>query len=104
MRVNFVDNFWEDVEYLEEPPTPYNKKLPPGSCTWSCDMNGETSNLLFTCPCGCGKIGGLTIDRIGIHGWVWNGDRINPTLTPSILQTNGCWWHGYLTNGEFVSV
>jgi len=104
MRITFVDAFWEGVTYEHEPPEPYNKTLPPASCKWSSDMNGETSDLLFTCPCGCGKIGAVCIARPGIRGWQWNGDRVNPTFTPSILQTNGCRWHGYLTNGEFKSV
>lgn len=48
----------------------------------------------------------------GSRGWTWDGNRESPTLTPSIL-TSITWgperqyielWHGYLTNGRFVSV
>lgn len=58
----------------------------------------------FICPCGCGNEGYLSFD---IHedkkfpSWKWNGDEGKPTLTPSILKTSGCKWHGYLTEGEF---
>lgn len=104
MRINFVDSIWGGVTYEHEPPELYNKTLPPGSAKFLVDSSGVECHLMFTCPCGCGKMGGLTIDRPGTHGWVWNGDRVNPTFTPSILQTNGCRWHGYLTNGEFISV
>jgi hypothetical protein len=43
--------------------------------------------------------------------WHWNGEREAITLTPSILiyqmdaagNRIGEHWHGFLTNGEFVS-
>ena len=44
--------------------------------------------------------------------WNWNGDRNNPSFTPSVnclAERNGeklagCGWHGYITNGEAKSV
>ena len=33
--------------------------------------------------------------------WGWNGDKIKPTLEPSIHVIDH--WHGYLTDGNFVS-
>lgn len=32
--------------------------------------------------------------------WKWNGDEENPTLIPSLLLPE---WHGFLTNGQFVT-
>jgi hypothetical protein len=32
--------------------------------------------------------------------WDWNGDRVNPSLTPSVNCVGGCGWHGHITNGE----
>jgi hypothetical protein len=104
MRINFVDDIWDGVTYEGEPPEPYNKILPPGSSTFAEDSKGRTSHLMMTCPCGCGKMAGIVIEREGERGWAWNTDKINPTFTPSILQSSGCKWHGFLTNGEFISV
>ena len=63
--------------------------------------------LSFFCPCGCGIYAGIRIhddlqqkDNPGT--WAWNGNWDCPTATPSIL-INGGHWHGYLTNGEFVT-
>lgn len=44
--------------------------------------------------------------------WGWNGSREKPTLTPSILLRTMCdpegnyevRWHGWLREGEFISV
>ena len=42
----------------------------------------------------------------GYPVWNWNGDKENPTLTPSILVRgeNGkpARWHGFLTNGKLI--
>lgn len=53
----------------------------------------------FICPCGCGQEGYLPFMPEASPSWEWNGDMQRPTLTPSILQRNGCRWHGYLRNG-----
>lgn len=70
------------------------------------------AGILFGCPCGCGSMWGVSI-RPGEAGptWNWDGNREQPTLTPSILiyQMNeraekiGEHWHGFLTAGEFRS-
>ena len=31
--------------------------------------------------------------------WVWNGDKVKPTLTPSIFVNPPSGWHGFLTDG-----
>ncbi len=33
--------------------------------------------------------------------WCWDGNELQPTLTPSILAPHQ--WHGYLTAGKLVS-
>lgn len=65
------------------------------------------AGLIEICPCGCGATGAIAFD-IPVPGrsgpkWKWNGSRDKPTLTPSILRTSGCRWHGYLTDGVFRS-
>lgn len=61
--------------------------------------------LSFKCPCGCGMLAGIRVRNDGQHtakGWEWNGDEDKPTVKPSIKINNGH-WHGYLTDGKFVS-
>lgn len=74
-----------------------------GDFYWS-DPTGETSfpptRLQFLCPCGCGIVAGIKV--AGEGAWQWNGSLDKPTATPSILIDRGH-WHGYLTDGVFVS-
>lgn len=67
------------------------------------ELGGSVRGFAFRCPCGCGCESYLPIagpDKS--EGWVWDGNRDRPTLTPSILQSGlPCKWHGYLTDGEF---
>lgn len=44
---------------------------------------GGQKGLHFFCP-GCNDIHGI---RYEPQGWVWNGDEIKPTISPSILVT-----------------
>ena len=69
----------------------------------------------FKCPrrgteCNYLRIRGGAADDGSRPSWQWNGDRVNPTLVPSIncLSHNpsdpneeyaGCGWHGFITNG-----
>lgn len=55
--------------------------------------------LAFWCP-GCEEV---HMPRVaGVDPWTWNGDRDRPTLSPSILVTDGegnrC--HSYLESGR----
>lgn len=67
--------------------------------------------ISFDCPCGCGDRYALFIDppldglgpyvTDGQNEWQRTGDTFeNLTLTPSILRSGGCQWHGFITNGE----
>jgi hypothetical protein len=72
--------------------------------------------VLFDCPCGNhdeshqlfvpfkNPIGdGVPYD--GERGWQRTGETFETlTLTPSILRIGGCGWHGFITNGEIVTV
>lgn len=79
------------------------RDLPPGTSQWSCGLDGKIASLMFVCPCGCGSVGAVTVQvGYGSKVWDWNGNEVRPTLTPSILKTSPCGWHGYLTDGVFV--
>lgn len=46
-------------------------------------------------------------DPRGLNGgrpqWDWNGNRENPTFSPSINCEANCGWHGYIRSGRCVS-
>lgn len=65
----------------------------------------ETSGMAFRCPCGCGNEGYLPFQPEPSPSWHWDGNRVAPTLTPSVLWTAGCpiRWHGWLRNGEWIT-
>lgn len=62
-------------------------------------QSGE--RMEFVCPCGCGKVGAVSI---GGTGWAWDGNREAPTLSPSVFFEQGRpgEWHGWLRAGEWV--
>lgn len=73
----------------------------PGDFIYS-HRNGQICGMIEVCPCGCGEMGSINFDpNTPGPRWVWNGNQDSPTLTPSILRTVGCKWHGYLTDGVF---
>lgn len=66
-----------------------------------CDDPDSGCNFLIACP-GCGQFGSA---RDGAKWSVAGGSEEDVTtlsLQPSILK-HCCGWHGYLTNGVFVS-
>lgn len=72
--------------------------------------------VMFDCPCGaafspCYVPFANPLDggpQHGAQGWRRVGDTFDSlTLTPSILRTGSkcaCKWHGYITNGEVITV
>jgi hypothetical protein len=72
--------------------------------------------VIFACPCGdatseCYVPFANPLDggpQYGPQGWQRTGDTMEMlTLTPSVLRTYsacGCQWHGFVTNGEVLSV
>jgi hypothetical protein len=70
------------------------------------NVTGRVCNLLYVCPCGCGRFGGLEIDlkkdKKNPRQWKWSGSYRFPTLHPSIWskkENGGCGYHGFLVNG-----
>lgn len=73
----------------------------------------EAVGVTFDCPCGCGVPlavlfrnpvdGGAPITK-KLPTWERTGDDFETmTLSPSILRTHGCGWHGWVRNGEIVA-
>ena len=62
------------------------------------------AGLNFWCPCGGGHTATIKFKGVTEAGWTWDNNLKSPTVTPSIRikQREEC-WHGYLTNGEWVS-
>ena len=66
--------------------------------------------LEFICPCGCGRPGYLPLKPASGEAepetspyWTWDGNKVQPTLSPSILRTHGCRFHGFLRSGHWES-
>lgn len=78
-----------------------NKVLGWDECTDKGDyfFSHDKESILFMCPCGCGQIRTVPTKR-----WNWDGNEDSPTLSPSIQVLNECKWHGFLTNGEWITV
>lgn len=96
--------FGDAVEYDKDGHA-FRLDLPAGVVEWLSDVNGnQNSALAYTCPCGCGSVGAISVNKGNKieKAWVWDGNVDKPSLTPSIQKIHGCRWHGYLTNGEFV--
>jgi len=80
----------------------FRKDLAPGSFDFAEGTDGQIASIQFVCPCGCGSVGSLPVRRgFSSSIWHWDGNKEAPTLTPSVLRTSGCKWHGYLTKGEW---
>lgn len=72
--------------------------------------------VMFDCPCGnCGDERKLCIPFANPidggppiepgKGWQRTGEAFDTlTLTPSILRMEECKWHGFITNGEIITV
>lgn len=105
MQINFIENLLADAKYNAATGSFERADLPPGSAAWS-EPDGEIRSILFTCPCGCHAVRTVPVKRAPHAGpeWVWNGDLVKPTLTPSIQIVGECHWHGFLTAGEWKTV
>jgi Family of unknown function (DUF6527) len=90
MRVNHTTNLIDRL-FSDDPSV-----LPkPG------DIEIGKEDVLLACP-GCGQVCILPFARhAGVgHRWSFDGNHVNPTLSPSIHHL-GC-WHGWLRAGELT--
>ncbi len=64
-------------------------------------LTAASSRIIYMCPCGCGQARELRLIRSDADGsgWRWDGNREQPTLTPSIRHLDRCKWHGFLRAG-----
>lgn len=64
-----------------------------------------TAWLWYCCPCGCGTLSPLLVGNgfkpADSPSWQWNGSLDKPTLQPSVHHVGH--WHGYLTDGVWLS-
>jgi len=79
-------------------------------------LRREGVALGFDCPCGCDQRVAVFVDPpvdglgpyirdAGINVWQREGSAFETlTLKPSILRSGGCGWHGFITNGEAITV
>lgn len=56
--------------------------------------------LLFKCPCGCGVVISLPLQRIHEPYWILYKSKNNrPTVYPSVWQKDGCRSHFWIKDG-----
>ncbi|MFO1038146.1 MAG: DUF6527 family protein [Geminicoccaceae bacterium] len=77
-----------------EPPFKFTGEGPDGKPKW----------MTFPCPGGRGRCG-IALrphQKNGVGAsWEWDGDREQPTITPSI-DCRECGWHGWITKGQLI--
>ena len=87
-------------------------KQPGDWCLYDFGTEGQAT-LSFLCPCGgAGCVGDRRWVTIYVKAapereqgyWNWDGDRVQPTLSPSIHRKSGCGWHGYFEKGQWRTV
>lgn len=55
---------------------------------------------LFRCPCGCGNVISLSLQKIHNPNWRVRKNRVGlPTVYPSIWQNQGCCCHFWIKDG-----
>lgn len=76
-------------------------KEKPGAFYFYTSEGRDRAGIIYICPCGCGATGALAIRPAPSPSWEWNGEIETITLSPSVHHVGH--WHGYLTNGVWVS-
>lgn len=70
-----------------------------------CFIDKVTLRIVFVCPCGTHADGygvrAVPLEPCSEPHWDWDGNRDEPSLTPSLQDVSSCRWHGYLTKGVF---
>lgn len=56
---------------------------------------------LFKCPCGCGQVISLSVQKVHPKSWSVKKSRGGrPILYPSVWQNIGCWSHFWINDGK----
>lgn len=83
----------------------FRNDLAPGTSAWQ-RRDGFIKAIVFVCPCGCGGVVSIPVASVPEPSlgcvWMWDGNELYPTLSPSILRLDNCGWHGNLTKGIFT--
>jgi len=63
----------------------------------------QIAGMIIRCP-GCNVESAVSFHPEDRVHWEWDGDREKPTLSPSLNSVGCCGWHGWLREGQWVSV
>jgi len=62
---------------------------------------GKSRWVIFVCPCGCGSVITLSLQRSHAPRWVLEKTANNrPSLLPSVWRTTGCQSHFWVHDGR----
>lgn len=92
-------------------------KATPGAIMFYGDEKNPRRHCFVTCPCGCGSLWGMRFyDNGKSKGWTLSGPDDRLTARPSLgccpghkhketgdVEADGYHWHGFLTDGVWVS-
>jgi hypothetical protein len=69
------------------------------------ERGGPPAGILYSCPCGCARVGALNFRPAPSPSWDWDGNREAPTLSPSVhdMPDGVTHWHGWLRAGTWES-
>jgi hypothetical protein len=81
------------------------ENAPAGSFEFYKSGEREIAGMIYCCPCGCRKLGALAFRPHPSPSWEWDGNKEQPTLSPSVhdIPNGKTHWHGYLRAGVWES-
>lgn len=99
LEPGWVDHGGDGVRDKDGNPIPLRERVGVGfNCPCGCDRR---CHVLFENPRdGLGNLGSGT----GPYWFREHDDFETLSLTPSIQRRDGCKWHGYITNGDILTL
>lgn len=100
IEIKVVPIHFHSVTVVERPPK--NKEI-DSSDFYHVEFCGTPRWALFKCPCGCGAIVTLSLQRV--HSPCWTLEEYQsgrPSLHPSIWRDRGCFSHFWVKDGRIL--
>ena len=90
---------FENLQTVDKPP--HNSTVGKGSFYFVVSAKKQPKWVLFQCPCGCGAIVTLSLQKTHTPHWrLRKGRAHRPSLQPSIWRDIGCMSHFWVYDGR----